>query len=83
MKKTIKLILVLLILAFGLLALIVSIPLAVAASYGLVNMLAQQINIILQPYRFEPMVLLVMVLGALSVPLIAGYVPVRHGSRTG
>jgi putative ABC transport system permease protein len=72
----------LLILSYGLLALLIAVPLAVAASYGLVNMLAEQINIILQPYRFTPWVLLVMVAGALTIPLIAGYFPVRQGSRT-
>ena len=72
----------LLILAFGVIALVIALPLSVAASYGLINMLAEQINIILQPYRFTPWVVVVMVLGALSVPLIAGYFPVRHGSRT-
>ncbi|MDX1414266.1 MAG: ABC transporter permease [Candidatus Promineifilaceae bacterium] len=73
---------IVLILAFGTLALLVSVPLAVVGSYGLVNLLAEQINIILQPYRFTPWVLVVMVLGALSVPLIAGYFPVSRGSRT-
>ncbi len=72
----------LLILTFGFLALVIAVPLSVAASYGLVNMLADQINIILQPYRFTPWVLAVMVSGAMSIPLIAGYFPVRHGSRT-
>jgi putative ABC transport system permease protein len=71
-----------LILAFGLIALLIALPLSVVASYGLVNALANQINIILQPYRFTPWVVGVMVLGALSVPLIAGYFPVRRGSRT-
>jgi len=72
----------LLILAFGVIALIIALPLSVAASYGVSDMLADQINIILQPYRFVPWVVVVMVLGALSVPLIAGYFPVRTGSRT-
>ena len=72
----------LLILAFGLIALVIAVPLSIAASYGLVNLLADQINIILQPYRFTPWVLVVMVLGALSVPLIAGYFPVHRGSQT-
>ncbi len=72
----------LLILAFGVIALVIALPLSVAASYGLVNMLAEQVNIILQPYRFTPWVVVVMVVGALSIPLIAGYFPVRHGSRT-
>lgn len=71
-----------LILSFGLIALLIAVPLAVGASYAVVNVLAEQINIILQPYRFAPWVLLIMVLGALSVPLISGYFPVRRGSRT-
>jgi putative ABC transport system permease protein len=71
----------LLILAFGLIALAIALPLSVGASYGLSNMLADQINIILQPYRFSTWILLAMILGALSVPLIAGYFPVRRGSR--
>ncbi|MFN2138113.1 MAG: FtsX-like permease family protein [Candidatus Promineifilaceae bacterium] len=71
-----------LILSFGLLALLISLPLAVAASYGLVNLLADQLNIILQPYRFSPWVILIMALGALSIPLISGFFPVRQGSQT-
>ena len=71
----------LLILAFGLIALAIALPLSVGASYGLSNVLADQINIILQPYRFSTWILLAMILGALSVPLIAGYFPVRRGSR--
>ncbi len=72
----------LLILSFGVVALIVAVPLSIAASYGLINLLAEQINIVLQPYRFTPWVLVAMILGGLSIPLIAGYFPVRHGSRT-
>ncbi|MFN2104857.1 MAG: FtsX-like permease family protein [Candidatus Promineifilaceae bacterium] len=73
---------ILLILAFGLIALAVSLPLSVGASYGLVNMLAEQLSIILQPYRFSPWIVVIMIVGALSVPLVAGFFPVRRGSRT-
>jgi putative ABC transport system permease protein len=70
-----------LILAFGLIALLVAVPLSVVASYGMVNALADQLNIILQPFRYTWWVLLLQIGGAFSIPLIAGYFPVHTGSQ--
>ena len=70
-----------LIIAFGLIALLVAVPLSVVASYGMVNALANQLNIILQPFRYTWWVLLLQIAGALSIPLIAGYFPVHRGSQ--
>jgi len=70
-----------LIMAFGLLALMIAIPLGGQGAYGLALFLAGELNFNLLGYRIVPMALLVQIAVGLLVPLIAGLVPVISGSR--
>lgn len=70
-----------LIMAFGLLALLLAIPLGGQGAYGLALFLAGELNFNLLGYRIVPMALAVQILVGLLVPLIAGFVPVINGSR--
>ena len=70
-----------LIMAFGVLALAIAVPLGGQGAYGLALFLAGELNFNLLGYRVVPMALLVQVAVGLLVPLIAGLVPVINGSR--
>src|SRR5215213_1689467 len=70
-----------LIMAFGILALIIAIPLGGQGAYGLAQFIAGKLNFNLLGYRIVPMALLIQVLVGLLVPVIAGLVPVINGSR--
>jgi putative ABC transport system permease protein len=73
---------IVLIVAFSLIALFVSIPLASVAGYGLSTFLAGELKITLQGFRVIPLAVVVQAIIALTVPLIAGYLPVNSGSKT-
>jgi len=70
-----------LIMAFGILALMIAIPLGGQGAYGLALFIAGKMNFSLLGYRIVPMALLVQILVGLLVPIIAGLVPVINGSR--
>ena len=70
-----------LIMAFGVLALLIAVPLGGQGAYGLAYFLAGELNFNLLGYRIVPMALLVQIAVGLLVPLIAGLVPVINGSR--
>ena len=70
-----------LIMAFGLLALIIAIPLGGQGAYGLALFIAGEMNFNLLGYRIVPTALIVQILIGLFVPLIAGLVPILNGSR--
>jgi len=70
-----------LIMAFGVLALLIAIPLGGQGAYGLALFIAGEINFNLLGYRIVPTALIVQILVGLLVPLIAGLVPVFNGSR--
>ena len=70
-----------LIMAFGVLALMIAIPLGGQGAYGLALFLAGELNFNLLGYRVMPMALLVQIAVGLLVPLLAGLVPVLNGSR--
>jgi len=70
-----------LIMAFGLLALAIAVPLGGQGAYGLALFIAEQMNFNLLGYRIVPMALLIQVLVGLLVPLVAGLAPVLNGSR--
>jgi putative ABC transport system permease protein len=70
-----------LILAFGVLALLIAIPLGGQGAYGLALFIAGKLNFNILGYRIVPTALVVQVLVGLLVPLIAGFVPVISGSR--
>ncbi|MFC2029183.1 ABC transporter permease [Chloroflexota bacterium] len=71
-----------LILLFGLIALLFAVPAAALAGYGLAWFLAFMMNASLQGFRFIPSTVLIQLIIALIVPLLAGFVPVRSGSKT-
>ncbi len=70
-----------LIMAFGILALMIAIPLGGQGAYGLAQFIAAKLNFNLLGYRIVPAALLIQVVVGLLVPLIAGLVPVLQGSR--
>jgi putative ABC transport system permease protein len=70
-----------LIMAFGILALLIAIPLGGQGAYGLARFIAGEMNFNLLGYRIVPGALLVQVLVGLLVPLIAGLAPVVRGSQ--
>ena len=70
-----------LILLFGLLALLLAVPTAALAGYGLASFLAFMMNANLQGFRVFPSTILIQLVLALIVPLAAGFIPVNSGSR--
>ena len=70
-----------LIMSFGVLALLISVPLGGQGAYGLAAFVADELNFTLLGYRIVPAALLIQTLVGLLVPLVAGLVPVINGSR--
>ena len=70
-----------LIMAFGILALMIAIPLGGQGAYGLALFIAGEMNFNLLGYRIVPTALTVQILVGLLVPIIAGLAPVINGSR--
>ena len=72
---------ILLILAYGLVALGIALPLGSAAGYAFAEFVTGFINAELLGFRVIPLATILQVLIALLIPLIAGFVPVRSGSK--
>jgi putative ABC transport system permease protein len=70
-----------LILVFGILALLISVPLGGQGAYGLALFIAGELNFNLLGYRIVPAALLIQVLVGLLIPLVAGLAPVIKGSK--
>ena len=70
-----------LILSFGVLALLVAVPLGALAAYATSLGLSNFVNIRLQGFRVESAAVIAQVVTALGVPLVAGLVPVLNGVR--
>ncbi|HEX5838716.1 MAG TPA: ABC transporter permease, partial [Anaerolineales bacterium] len=70
-----------LILVFGILALLISVPLGGQGAYGLALFIARELNFNLLGYRIVPAALLIQVLVGLLIPLVAGLAPVVKGSK--
>jgi putative ABC transport system permease protein len=70
-----------LIMAFGVLALLIAIPLGGVSAYGLAEFLADKLHFGLLGYRIVPLALAIQIAVGLLVPLIAGLLPVSNGSR--
>ena len=70
-----------LVLCFGLVALLVAVPLAALAAYATSGMLSDFLNFDLRAFRVAPNALAAQVVAALVVPLIAALVPVLSGTR--
>lgn len=70
-----------LIMAFGVLALLIAIPLGGQGAYALAVFMAGELNFGLLGYRIVPMAFAIQVAVGLLVPLVAGLAPVINGSR--
>ncbi len=66
---------------FGLLALLVSVPLSHQGAYALLRYLADKINFDVRTEPVVPLAIVLQVLIALLVPQLAGALPVLHGAR--
>lgn len=71
-----------LILAFSFLALCVSIPLSSWGGFALANYMASLLAVTVQGFRFIPASIITQAVIAILIPLAAGFIPVRSGSRT-
>lgn len=71
----------LLIFAYGVIALIIAIPSGAAAGYALADFIAGMMNVSLQEFRIVPMAIAIQVLIAFLIPLGAGFFPVNRGSK--
>ena len=72
----------LLIFAYGVIALIIAIPSGAAAGYGFASFIAYMMNVELQGFRAIPFAILLQVVIAFLIPLGAGFFPVNRGSKT-
>lgn len=70
-----------LIISFGVLALLIAIPVGGQGAYGLALFIASKLNFNLLGYRIVPMALFIQIAVGLLVPLVAGLAPVIGGSR--
>ena len=70
-----------LILIFGVLAFLVASPLSDRAAFGLLEYLALRVNFTLLGHRLVLSTVILQIAIALVVPLLAGFVPILHGSR--
>ncbi len=71
-----------LIFCYGLLALIIAVPLGMVAGYGLATFMGQRMSIEIQGFRLVPVAILLQIILAYAVPLAASYFPVRKGAKT-
>jgi putative ABC transport system permease protein len=72
---------IVLILAFGVISLLIAVPLGGQGAYALSAFIAQKINFSLLGYRIVPLAFIVQIVVGLAVPLLAGLLPVLNGSR--
>jgi putative ABC transport system permease protein len=70
-----------LIMAFGVLALLIAVPLGGQGAYGLALFVADKLNFNILGYRVVPVAFAIQILVGVLVPLIAGLAPVTNGSR--
>jgi putative ABC transport system permease protein len=72
---------IVLILAFGVIALLIAVPLGGQGAYALSAFIASKINFSLLGYRIVPLAFIVQIVVGLAVPLLAGLLPVLNGSQ--
>jgi putative ABC transport system permease protein len=73
---------IILLLSFSGISLAIAIPLGARAGYSFAEFIGDFLSVNLLGYRIVPEVVILQVLVALIVPLGAGFVPVRRGSKT-
>ena len=71
-----------LIIAYGLIALALAVPLGALAGYGLAWFMAHLMGAVLQGFRVIPAAVVTQVLIAILIPLGAGFFPVNSGVKT-
>jgi putative ABC transport system permease protein len=71
-----------LIIFYGLIALVIAVPTGAIAGYALAGYIAYTMNAVLQEFRIIPIAIILQVLIAFLIPLGAGYFPVNKVSRT-
>ena len=71
----------LLIVAYGVIALIITVPTGAIGGYGLAGFIADQIGAGLQGFRIVPIAITIQFIIAFLIPLVAGFFPVSKGSR--
>jgi putative ABC transport system permease protein len=71
-----------LIVAYGLIALALAIPLGALAGYGLAWFIASLMGAVLQGFRIIPLAVITQILIAFVIPLGAGFFPVNSGAKT-
>ncbi len=71
-----------LIIAYGLIALILAVPLGALAGYGLAWFIASVQGAVLQGFRIIPLAVVTQTLIAILIPLGAGFFPVNSGAKT-
>ncbi|MCX6081413.1 MAG: ABC transporter permease [Chloroflexi bacterium] len=71
-----------LVIAYGVIALVIAIPLGAIGGYGLAWFMAYLLGAVLQGFRFVPVAVLAQTLIALLIPLGAGFVPVNNSAKT-
>lgn len=72
---------IVLILAFGVIALLIAVPLGGQGAYALSAFIADKLNFSLTGYRIVPFALVIQVVIGLAIPLLVGLIPVINGSR--
>lgn len=70
-----------LILSYGLVALIIALPLGSVTGYAFAKFITRFINAEVLEFRVVPLALILQVVIALLIPLIAGFAPVNSGSK--
>jgi len=70
-----------LILAYGLVALAIALPLSVITGYAFAEFIVGFINADLLGFRVIPLSIVLQILIAVLIPLIAGFIPVNSGSK--
>ncbi len=66
---------------FGLLALLIALPMGVGGAYLQMNVLASTLNFDLRSFGLPPLTVLLQVIGALLVPAVAAFLPIFQGAR--
>ena len=70
-----------LIMAFGLLAVLLAVPLGGQGAYWLASFIADKMSFSLLGYRIVPLAFVIQIIVGLLVPLVAGLAPVISGAR--
>lgn len=73
---------VVLIIAYSLVTLIITIPLGAIAGFGFASFMSNLLGATLQGFRIVPLAFVLQVIVAIVVPLGAGYFPINQGTKT-